>query len=124
VIVVLPAPDGPTSAVSCLAGAVKLTSCSTPRLASVRSGCGSAMDSSDASDTSDGGGYRNETCSKAMSAGPPGPDPLSCPATTSGSAPGLSSISGFRSSTSNTRSKLTSAVITLIWTLDSAVIGP
>ena len=40
-----------------------------------------------------------------------------------GTAPGFSSISGFRSSTSKTRSKLTSAVITLTWTFDSEVIG-
>ena len=38
-------------------------------------------------------------------------------------ASGLSSISGLRSSTSNTRSKLTSAVLTVTWTLDSEVIG-
>ena len=42
----------------------------------------------------------------------------------SGTASGFSAISGFRSSTSNTRSKLTSAVITSTCTLDSAVIGP
>ena len=51
-IVVLPAPDGPTSAVSSPAGAVKEISCSTPAAASVRSGCLSAIDSSDASETS------------------------------------------------------------------------
>jgi hypothetical protein len=39
-------------------------------------------------------------------------------------APGRSWISGLRSSTSNTRSKLTSAVITSTCTFDSAVIGP
>jgi len=42
----------------------------------------------------------------------------------SATAPGFSWISGLRSSTSKTRSKLTSAVITSTWTLDSAVIGP
>ena len=52
VIVVLPAPDGPTSAVSLPAGAVNETSCSTPAAASVRSGCLSAIDSRDARDTS------------------------------------------------------------------------
>ena len=52
VMVVLPAPDGPTSAVSCPAGAVKLTSCSTLLPLPARSGAGSAIDSSDASDTS------------------------------------------------------------------------
>ena len=39
-------------------------------------------------------------------------------------APGFSLISGSRSSTSKTRSKLTSAVITWICTLDSDPIGP
>ena len=52
VIVVLPAPDGPTSAVSCPAGAVKLTSRSTGWAGSSCSGTGSAIDSSEASDTS------------------------------------------------------------------------
>ena len=56
VIVVLPAPDGPTRAVSCRAGAVKLMSWSTPSLASVRSGTGRAIDSSEASETSDAAG--------------------------------------------------------------------
>ena len=51
-MVVLPAPDGPTSAVSCPAGAVKLTSRSTSWAAAGRSGTGSAIDSSEASDTS------------------------------------------------------------------------
>ena len=51
-IVVFPPPDGPTSAVSCPAGAVKLTPSRTLREASVRSGMGSAIDSSEASDTS------------------------------------------------------------------------
>ena len=47
-MVVLPAPDGPTRAVSCPAGAVKLTSYSTSCPASARSGAGSAIDSSEA----------------------------------------------------------------------------
>src|SRR5262249_7758976 len=148
VIVVLPAPDGPTRAVSCRAGAAKLTSCRTPRLASVRSGVGSAIDSSDARLTSEAAGYRNDTWSNTMSAAVPAgldADPFDAaagaadpagwpssssgtapgwPPSTSGTAPGRSSISGLRSSTSNTRSKLTSAVITLTCTLDSEVIGP
>src|SRR5579864_3644375 len=137
VIVVLPAPDGPTRAVSCRAGAVKLTSCRTPRLASVRSGAGSAIDSSDARLTSEAAGYRNDTWSNTMSAAAPAVrdadpfvaapeagDPAGWLSSTSGTAPGRSSISGLRSSTSNTRSKLTSAVITLTCTLDSDVIGP
>ena len=51
-MVVLPAPEGPTSAVSCPAGAVKLTSRSTSCPVPGRSGAGSAIDSSEASDTS------------------------------------------------------------------------
>src|SRR5258706_7207783 len=86
---------------------------STSALASVRSGTGSAIDSSEASETSDAVGYLNQTWSKSIAgavwlAG-------------SGTAPGASSMSGFRSSTSKTRSKLTSAVITSTWTLDSDV---
>ena len=51
VIVVLPAPDGPTSAVSFPAGARKLTSRST-QVSAVRSGSASVTCSSDGSDTS------------------------------------------------------------------------
>ena len=49
---VLPAPDGPTSAVSCPGGAVKVTPRSTGWAAPARSGTGSAIDSSEASETS------------------------------------------------------------------------
>ena len=49
---VLPAPDGPTSAVSCPGGAVKLMSRSTGWAGPSCSGTGSAIDSSEASDTS------------------------------------------------------------------------
>ena len=42
----------------------------------------------------------------------------------SATASGFSVISGSRSSTSKTRSKLTSAVITCTWTLLSDAIGP
>jgi hypothetical protein len=52
VIVVLPAPDGPTRAVSFPAGAVNEMSCSTPEAASIRSGCLSAIDSREARETS------------------------------------------------------------------------
>jgi hypothetical protein len=52
VIVVLPAPDGPTSAVSCPGGAVKVTPRSTGWAAPACSGAGSAIDSSEASETS------------------------------------------------------------------------
>ena len=51
-IVVLPAPDGPTSAVSCPAGAVNVTSRSTSAFGPSCSAAGSAIDSSDASETS------------------------------------------------------------------------
>ena len=67
VIVVLPAPDGPTRAVSWPDGAVKLTSCKTPAAEAGRSGAGSAIDSSEASDTSDADGYRNDTSSNSIS---------------------------------------------------------
>ncbi len=122
-MVVLPAPDGPTSAVSFPDGARKLTSCSTPAAEAGRSGAGSAIDSSDASDTSDADGYLNDTSSNSISGAPTAPVPS---ATSRGrtTASGPSVISGLRSSTSKTRSKLTSAVITLIWTLDSWAIGP
>ena len=58
--------------------------------------------------------------------GPSGAAPVPLPSVVRGSvtAPGFSLISGSRSSTSNTRSKLTSAVITDTWTLDSCPIGP
>ena len=39
-------------------------------------------------------------------------------------APGASTTEGWRSSTSNTRSKLTIALITSTWTLERAVNGP
>ena len=120
---VLPAPDGPTSAVSWPDGARKLTSCRTPAAAAGRSGTGSAIDSSEASDTSDADGYRNDTSSNWISGAACSPP---SPGTRAGSttASGRSAISGLRSSTSKTRSKLTSAVITLICTLDSDAIGP
>ena len=52
VMVVLPAPDGPTSAVSCPGGAWKVTPRSTGWALPAFSGAGSAIDSSEASDTS------------------------------------------------------------------------
>ncbi len=63
---VLPAPDGPTSAVSVPAGTRKLTSLST-QCVPARSGSGSAIDSSEASDTSLAVGYRKQTPSNSMS---------------------------------------------------------
>jgi hypothetical protein len=64
VIVVFPAPDGPTSAVSFPAGTPKVTSRST-HASLGRSGAGSVTDSSEASDTSLASGYRNHTPSTA-----------------------------------------------------------
>src|SRR6185437_5317485 len=119
VIVVFPAPDGPTSAVSFPAGATKLTSRKTHSL-SVLSRMGSAIDSSEASDISLAAGYRKQTLSNSTG----GANPLPFPETGRGIAPDASAISGLRSSTSNTRSKLTSAVRKLTCTLVSALIGP
>ena len=87
-----------------------------------RSGERSAIDSSEASDTSLAVGYRNDTSSNSISGAR-----LSVPSEPRAgrtTASGRSAISGLRSSTSKTRSKLTSAVITLIWTFDSCAIGP
>ena len=64
-IVVFPAPDGPTSAVSFPLAAVKLTSLST-HASPGRSGAGSATDSSEASDTWLAAGYRNHTLSTSL----------------------------------------------------------
>ncbi len=49
---VLPAPDGPTRAVSCPGGAWKVTPRSTGWTLPARSGVACAIDSSEASDTS------------------------------------------------------------------------
>src|SRR5690242_7334185 len=57
-IVDLPAPDGPTKAISSPASAWNVTSCSTCEFGAVSS---TATDSSDANDTSDAAGYRNST---------------------------------------------------------------
>jgi len=74
------------------------------------------MDSSEASETSEAVGYRNQTLSNVIAG--------AVSAVCSGTASGASVISGFRSSTSNTRSKLTSAVMTSTCTFDSDVMGP
>ena len=73
-----------------------------------------ATSSSDASDTSDALGYRKTTSRNSTVAARAG----------TGRASGRSSMPGDRSSTSKTRSKETSALITSIRTLDSDVSGP
>ena len=115
VIVVLPAPDGPTSAVSFPAGTWKVTSRST-HASPGRSGAGSAAGSSEASDTWLAAGYRNHTPSTST----PGASRVCA----SGYASGRSAISGSRSRISKTRSKLTSAVRTSTGRLDMVFSGP
>ncbi len=108
---VLPAPDGPTSATIWPGSTVKLTSKRTWAETVVSR---TATDSREARETSSAVGYRKSTWSNSMVAGPGG----------TGRASGASVIIGGRSSTSKTRSNETSAVMTSIWTLDSAVNGP
>ncbi|SLJ82500.1 Uncharacterised protein [Mycobacteroides abscessus subsp. abscessus] len=72
-----------------------------------------ATSSSEASDTLSADGYPKRTPSSSRSTGPSG----------TGTAPGASSMSGFRSSTSKTRSKLTSAAMISIRALANAVSG-
>ena len=111
VMVVLPAPLGPTSATSVPGSTVKETPCSTgplPRRSPV------AMLSSEARETSSAEGYENDTSSTSTRTGPAG----------TGRASGASATSGFRSSTSKTRSKDTSAVRMSTRTLEIAVSGP
>src|SRR5471030_1334466 len=110
-MVVLPAPDGPTSAVMVPGRTSNDTSKSTCWLGAWSR---TATDSREASDTSLAVGYLNDTLRNSTAAEP----------RASTSASGLSSTIGGRSSTSKTRSKLTSAVITSTCTLDSAVSGP
>src|SRR6266550_3761583 len=110
-IVVLPAPEGPTSATSWPGAAVNETPCSTSWLGAWSS---TATSSSEASDTSAAVGYENRTSSNSMEREP----------ARSATASGPSAISGGRSSTSKTRSNETSALITSTRTLDSAVSGP
>ena len=61
---------------------------------------GRAIDSREASEVSAAAGYRNQTPWNLMSGAVLSPAPLGGSAT----APGFSAISGFRSSTSNSRS--------------------
>src|SRR6266550_133206 len=110
-IVVLPAPEGPTSATSWPGAAVNETPCSTSWLGAWSS---TATSSSEASDTSAAVGYENRTSWNSIERAPVG----------NVAASGASAISGGRSSTSKTRSNETSALITSTRTLDSAVSGP
>ncbi len=106
----LPAPDVPTSATSCPGSTVNDTLWSTstpPRLSSC------ATSSSDASDTLSAEGYAKVTSSNSTDTGPAGRS----------TASGFSAISGLRSSTSKTRSKLTTALMTSTRALASAVSG-
>ena len=115
VIVVFPAPDGPTSAVSFPAGAWKVTSRST-HASLGRSGTGSATGSSEGSDTWPASGYLNHTPATST----PGASRLAV----SGCAAGRSVISGSRSRISKTRSKPTSAVRMSSGMRDTSSSGP
>src|SRR5450755_3887213 len=110
-IVVLPAPEGPTSATSSPAWAVNETSYKTCVFGEVSR---IATDSSEASETSAAAGYRNCTWSNSMMFAPAGRS----------TASGASAIIGGRSSTSKTRSNDTSAVMIETLTFDRAVSGP
>ena len=110
-MVVFPAPDGPTIAVSEPAGAVKEIPFNTSPLSTVSA---LATDSSDASEISSAFGYENVTLLNSMLKS----------FLVSGCAFGRLMIIGCRSRTSKTRSNETSAVITSIRTLDNAVSGP
>ena len=72
VIVVFPAPDGPTSAVSFPAGTWKVTFRST-HASPGRSGAGSVTGSSEASDTWSASGYRNHAPSTSTPGAPSAP---------------------------------------------------
>ena len=115
-IVVLPAPEWPTSATMWPAGTVKLTSCERVAVDLVAQG-------------RDGleGGQRDLVGARVAEADVvelDGRAVLLRPAARRSLASGFSATVGSRSSTSSTRSKLTSAVITSTWTLDIAVSGP
>ncbi len=90
---------------------MKLTSRSTSAVGASPS---TATDSSEASETSSLVGYVKLTWSNSIRAGPRG----------NAVAPGFSATIGGRSSTSNTRSKETSAVMMSTLMLESAVSGP
>ena len=108
---VLPAPDGPTSATSWPGSATNETSWSTCWLGRWSR---TATASSEASDTSFAVGYAKSTWRSSTVLGPPG----------TSTASGASWIIGSRSSTSKTRSNDTSAVAMSTLTFDSEVSGP
>src|SRR5439155_6047208 len=111
-IVVLPAPVGPTRATIFPGSMVS----DTPRRIQSDGSSDSVPEPSvsrDASDTVDGAGYRNHTSSNSTR--PSG--------STRSYAPGRSLMATGASSTSNTRSNDTNAVMMSMWALVSAVIG-
>src|SRR5436190_8806918 len=110
-VVDLPAPDGPTSATIWPGSMVNDTPRSTGSV-TVRSRV--ATSSSDASETSAADGYRKVTSRNSTLAEPGG---------TSTGFSG-SEMAGGRSSTSNTRSKLTSADMMFTRALERPAIGP
>ncbi len=109
---VLPAPDGPTRATIWPGCAVKVTSCSTML---VVAGLGPGHRSP---------GWPATPRRRAGSGTPRGRTPRAPPSAASTTASGLSSIIEGRSSTSKTRSKLTSAVITSTRTFERPCSGP
>ena len=110
-MVVFPAPDGPTRAVSVPGSAANEIPFNISPESTVSN---FAADSSEASEISSAFGYRNETFLNSTR----GIDVVSAV------APGLLVTMGAKSSTSNTRSKETSAVMTSIRIFESAVKGP
>ena len=111
-LVVLPAPEGPTSATSSPGATLKLTSRRIQALSSSRS-VAPVCSSSEAIDDIAADGWRNQTWSNSTR--PTG--------STRSTAPGRLEISGGKSSTSNTRSNETSAVRTSTRALASWVRG-
>ena len=98
-------------------GARKVTSCSDRlRVRPARAPAGRSTPATRATPRRPSGSGTTTSSNSMSGAGPAWP---SAAAARSGTASGCSSISGLRSSTSKTRSKLTSAVITSTCTLDS-----
>ena len=110
-MVLLPAPDGPTMPVKVPGFTVKVMFFKTSPLVGIS---GFAIISNDARDISSAFGYEKETFSKVNSG------LLVCSFT----AFGASTTIGFKSSTSKTLSKDTSALITSTRTFERAVSGP
>ena len=108
---VLPAPDGPTSAVMVPGLAVKVSPFRTTPLSTVS---GFATDSSEESEISSAFGYAKETFLNSTAKSLP----------TNSLAFGRSCTMGAKSKTSKIRSNETKAVITSMRTFESAVSGP